>query len=103
VQSSLRQSSRKLQIGAVVELSQSVETEVGDPSGLQLTARVTNLSFNAVNEEDQLSRIERTLVCGAVQACEQLVAIERLTLAIAFDHLEGLRDGALVGGEAVPA
>ena len=43
------------------------------------------------------------LVSGAGQASQQLLAIERLPAAVALDHLETLRDGPLVGGEAVAA
>jgi hypothetical protein len=33
----------------------------------------------------------------------ELLAIERLAAAVALDHLDRLRDGALVGREPVPA
>jgi hypothetical protein len=87
----------------VVQVSQSVETELGDPSGLELAARGADLPFDTVNEGNQLPRIEGALVGGAVEARQQLVSIERLAVPVALDHLESLGDRSLVGGEAVAA
>jgi hypothetical protein len=87
----------------VVDFLQAPETELADPLGRQLAAGVADLSFNTINEETELSRVELALVSRSVETAEQLVAIEGLALAIALDHLERLRNGALVGGEAVSA
>lgn len=40
---------------------------------------------------------------GPGQASQQLLPIERLPAAIALDHDETFRDGALIGGEAMAA
>jgi hypothetical protein len=101
--SGIRQSSRKLQVGAAIEISKSVETELGDALGAQLSAVVSELALNPVNEEAELPRIDVPLMRRAVQAGEELVAIEWLALAVALDHLEHLRDRPLIGGEAVAA
>src|SRR6266540_7540489 len=68
----IRQSSRKLLIGAVVELRESIEAELGDPGGAQPTAVVPHLAFDPVNDEAELPRVEGPLVGGAVEALEQL-------------------------------
>jgi len=101
--SGVRESSRKLQIGAAVEFLQAVETEPADPLGRELAAVVTHLTFNTVNEEAELAGIQLPLVGGSVETAEQLLAVEGLAAAVALDHFEGLRNGALVGGEAVAA
>src|SRR3954447_9223969 len=101
--SRVRQSSRKLQIGPAIDLLQSVETELADPGGGQLAAGVPELPFDPVDEEPELSRVELAFVGGAVEAPEQLLAVERLAMAVALDHPQRLRDRPLVGGEAVSA
>jgi hypothetical protein len=85
----------------MVEFPQSLQTELADPGGAQLAAGVADLTLNPVNEEAELPRIKLALVGGAIEAPEQLRAIERLAVPIALDHLQRLRDGPLVGGEAM--
>jgi hypothetical protein len=87
----------------VVEVSKTVEAELRDPSRAQLATRLAGLPLDAVDEERELPRIDIPLVGGAVEAGEELVAIEGLAAAVALDHLERLRDRAFVGGEAVTA
>jgi hypothetical protein len=101
--SGVRQSSRKLQIGAAVEFLQAIEAELADPSRRQLAAGLADLPFNTVNEEAELPRVELPLVGGSVERAEELVAVEGLMGAVALDHDEGLGNRALVGGEAVSA
>jgi hypothetical protein len=40
---------------------------------------------------------------GPEERGAELVPVERLTSSVPLDHLDGLRDGPLVGGEAVAA
>src|SRR3954451_13105685 len=82
--SGVRQSSRKLLIGAAVDPGQSVETELGDSLGAQLAAAVADLPFNPVNEEAELPGIEGALVGRPVEAPEQLLTVEGLAMAIAL-------------------
>jgi hypothetical protein len=99
----IRQSSRKLLIGAPIDPRQSIETKLSDSRGAEFAAGVPDLSFNTVNEETELPGIEGALVSSPVQAPEQLLAVEGLAMAVALDHLQSLRDRPLVGGEAMPA
>jgi hypothetical protein len=101
--SGIRKSSRKLQIGAAVELSQSVETEFGDAGGVDLTAEVAELAFNTINDQGEGAGVDVPLVACPGEAAEQLLSIEGLARAVALDHLRRLRDRPLVGREAVAA
>jgi hypothetical protein len=101
--SGIRESSRKLQIGPAVDFSQSVETELADSGGRQLAALVPQLALDTIDDEGEAAGVDVALVAGPVEAPEQLVSIEGLAAAVALDHLEDLRDRALVGGEAMPA
>src|SRR3954453_639576 len=47
----IRQSSRKLQIGPAVDLRQSVEAELADPSGIQLAPRPAQLLLHDIRDE----------------------------------------------------
>jgi hypothetical protein len=87
----------------VVELSQSVETEIADSLRAQLPTVVTELPLNAINDEGEAAGVDVSFVAGPVEAAEQLLSIERLAGAVALDHLERLGDGTLIGGEAVAA
>src|SRR4051794_19850170 len=101
--SPVRQSSRKLQIGAVVEFLQPVEAELGDPCGLKLAAGVADLPLHNIGNEGEAAGIDVALVAGPVEAAEQLLAIEGLAMAVPVDDDERLWDRPLVGGEAVAA
>ena len=87
----------------MVQFLEALETELSDVLGGQLATVVPNLSLDTVNEEAELPGIEPPLVGGSVQAAEKLLAIEGLAAAVALDHLQDLRHGPLVGGEAVAA
>jgi hypothetical protein len=99
----VRESSRKLQIGAVVELPQSLEAELDDPLGAQLAALAMCGLFDSGDEGLESAGIEVPLVSRADQRAEELVAVEGLAVAIALDHHGRLRDRALEGREAVAA
>jgi hypothetical protein len=101
--SGIRQSSRKLLIGAVIELGQSIETELGDPGGHDLASGPPCFALNPVDDSLQPPGIDVALVRGPDQGAAELPAVERLAVAVPLDHLDGLGDSALVGGEAVPA
>jgi hypothetical protein len=76
--SGVGKSSRKLQIGTVVELSQSVETELADPRGVDLSAVVAELPLDTVNDEREAAGIHVALVGRPGEAPQQLLPIERL-------------------------
>src|SRR5689334_7906442 len=57
----IRKSSRKLQIGAAVELRQTLEAELPDSDRAELSAVLPDLTFNTVNEEAQLAGVELAL------------------------------------------
>jgi hypothetical protein len=101
--SGVRESSRKLQIGTTVEFPQSVETELADPGGLQLSAGSPDLLLDRISNEGEAAGIHIPLVGGPGQASQQLLPIERLAAAVALDHFETLGDGPLRGGEAMAA
>jgi hypothetical protein len=101
--SGIRQSSRKLQIGAAVDLLQSVKTELADPRSAQPSAGVPGLMLDPVDDLIESPGIDVALVRGANERAEELLVIERLDLSVPLDHLEDFRDGALVGREAMTA
>src|SRR4051794_28985175 len=101
--SRVRESSRKLQIGPAVEFAQSIETELADSLGAQLAAGVPDLLLDNIGDEGEAARIHVALVGRPGQASQQLPAIEQLPAAIALDHFETLRDGPLIGGDAMAA
>jgi hypothetical protein len=80
-----------------------VEAELGDPGRAQLSAVVAEFLLDTINNEGEPTRVHVALVGGTGETAEELVAIERLAVAVSLDHLGNLRDGALVGGEAVAA
>jgi hypothetical protein len=87
----------------VIEPAQTVEAELADPGGAELSAVLSQLSFDPLDQEAELPRVHVPLVARAVEAGEELVAIERLVRAVALDHPGDLRDRPLVGGEAMAA
>jgi hypothetical protein len=87
----------------VVELAQSIETELADPLGAQLAAGGPDLLLDNIGNEGEAAGIHVALMGGAGQASQQLLPIERLPAAIALDHFETLRDGPLIGGNAMAA
>jgi hypothetical protein len=99
----IRESSRKLQVGPVVEFSQAFETELTDPRRAELSAGSPDLLLDNISNEGEAAGIHVALMSGAGQASQQLLPIERLPGAIALDHLKTLGDGPLIGGEAVSA
>jgi hypothetical protein len=101
--SGIRQSSRKLLIGAVVELRQSIETELDDPGGREFAAAVARLALDPVDDLIEAPRIDIALVGCADQGAAELLAIERLAMAVALDDFQDLWDGPLIGREAMAA
>ena len=99
----IRESSRKLQIGAAIELPQSLEAELADPLRLDLALSAQCGFLDPVGDRLQLARIHVALVGSAHQTAEQLLAVERLTLSVPLDHDDLIGDGPLEGGEAVAA
>src|SRR5215211_897309 len=91
--SPLRQSSRKLQIGAAVELAQAVEAELGDSGGWQLACRVADLSLNTISNEGEAAGVDVAFMAGPGEAAKQLLTIERLPGPVPLDHRELLRYG----------
>jgi hypothetical protein len=85
----------------MVESAQSVETELADPSGAQLAATVPRLGLHALHDLLEAPRIDVPLVGCPEEGGAELLAIERLPVAVALDHLEGLGNSPLIGGEAV--
>ena len=65
--SGIRKSSRKLQIGAVVELRQSFEAELPDPRGAQLAPGLPGLGLDALDDLLQPARIDVPLARGPDQ------------------------------------
>jgi hypothetical protein len=101
--SGVRESSRKLQIGAAVELLQTGEAELGDSLGAEFSAPVAELLLDTINDEGEAAGVDVAFVAGPVEAAEQLPSIEGLAGSVPLDDLRGLRDRPLVGGEAVAA
>jgi hypothetical protein len=62
----------------VVDLSQSVETELADSLGTQLSAPVADLLLDDIDNQGEAAGIHLALVAGPVEAAEQLVSIEGL-------------------------
>jgi hypothetical protein len=101
--SRIRKSSRKLQIGAAVELLKAGEADVGDAGGVDLTAAVAELAFNTINDQGEGAGVDVPLVACPGEAAEQLLSIEGLATAVALDHLGDRWDGPLISGEAMTA
>jgi hypothetical protein len=99
----VRESSRKLEIGAAVQLSQAVQAELADAGCTQLSALLAELLLDDFDDEGEATRVHVALVGGSGQAAKELLPIEGLAGAVPLDHLEDLRNGALIGGEAMPA
>jgi hypothetical protein len=98
----VRESSRKLQIGAAIEPGEALEAELPDSLGRDL-AHPLRLGLDPLHDRLQLARVDVPLVGGANQAGAELVAVEGAAPAIPLDHLERVGDGALIGGEAMAA
>jgi hypothetical protein len=99
----LRQSSRKLQIGPAVQSAEAFEAALADPLGPQLAAGVPELGLDALDDQIQVPWIDVALVGRPDQTGAELLAVERQPRPVALDHLEDVRNGAFIGGEAVAA
>jgi hypothetical protein len=82
---------------------QSFETELCDSRRAQLSTIAAELLLNTIDNGGETTWIHVAFVGGAGEAPEHLLAVEGLARAVALDHLEGLRDRPLIGGEAVTA
>src|SRR5918995_2447255 len=98
----VRESSRKLQVGTAIEPGEALEAELPDSLGRDL-AHPLRLGLDALHDRLELARVDVPLVGGANQAAAELLAVEGPAPPIPLDHLERNRDGALIGGEAMPA
>jgi hypothetical protein len=98
----VRESSRKLQVGAAIEPSETLEAELADSLGRDL-AHPLRFGLDAFHDRLELSRVDVPLVGSTNQAAAELVAVEGSAPAIPLDHHERVGNGALIGGEAVAA
>jgi hypothetical protein len=94
---------RKLQIGARVEVSETLEAEPPDLLGGHRATRALDLVVDLLHQFVDLRSTDRALVCGPPQTAAQLLGIEALARPVALDHVGGLGVAALVGGEALAA
>src|SRR5262245_36010722 len=99
----VRESSRKLQIGAPIELLKSLETELADLFGLDFAVPADCGFLDPVRDRLEVTRVDVPLVRGTHQATEKLLAVEGLAAPIPLDHHRRLGDCPLEGGEAPAA